>query len=176
MSEQALVKTFQEVLRERLRSKYGLPPRATCLLMDTSGSMSGAPIVRLRDIASTFKSVRRFEFNSITQELAPKQVIGDATGSTNMAGAFSHVKTVGIAHVVLITDGQPDNQDAALASSKGLKIDIIYVGPEPAPPFLEKLANHTGGKYGEASLMSKEIETKIMGLLPAPASEGTIKL
>ena len=146
-------------------------PASMALLLDTSGSMMGSPIQKLRELAQEFVYVRRFEFNSTCRELGKWEEIGDATGSTQMGAAFKYVKNVGIDHIVLITDGDPDSETHALQESVGLKIDIYYVGPEPAPHFLAALANQTGGKYGTATLDDiKQLTETIRLGLPSPSS------
>jgi len=143
--------SLQEKLRLSLRGKYGKPSDAKALLMDISGSMGGDPIVRLREMASEFTEFRRFVFSDGCQELKDK-AIPEPHGTTAMHTAFTHVKLHGIDHVVLITDGRPDDENRALLCAQGLKLDILYVGPDPAPGFLERLAKATGGSYGKADL------------------------
>lgn len=90
-----------------------------------------------------------------------------------MAEAFRTVKRNGVSHVVLITDGQPDNENDALTESVGLKVDCFYVGPDPASDFLQHLCRARGGSYGKASLEAlKALRVAVRGLLPS----GTIAL
>lgn len=167
---------------ERLRAKFraespGSLPEFACLLLDVSGSMSnliGASerrIDALAALAGNFKNVRRFVFHSTCEELGPTDHIGEPRGGTSMHAAFLHVKRAGITHVVMITDGRPDSQSLALEASKGLRIDVFYVGPDPAPSFLQDLARQTGGTYGRASLDARPaLESKIRRLLTSPTS------
>lgn len=154
-------------LQSRMAQRSGKVSKV--LLLDTSGSMEGEPIAELRCISDKFKHSRRFEFNTDVIELKPLQSIGDARGGTNMALAFSYLKQQGVKKAVMITDGEPDSQTMAIKAVEGLTIDIIYIGPDPAPKFLEDLARASGGKYGEASIhMQDQIESKIRGLLEPP--------
>jgi hypothetical protein len=146
--------------------------REECLLLDVSGSMAEdcgdgrAKIDALREIARDFAHVRQFCFSCDCVESRPAA----AGGNTDMALAFSTVKARGVRHVVLITDGMPDSEPAALAAAAGLKIDIIYVGPPPEPPFLARLAALTGGQYGAGSLaQQKQITAQVKALLALPA-------
>jgi len=126
----------------------------------------------LRLLAGNFKDVRRFEFGSTCRELAPKDEIGDPKGGTSMHVAFLTLKAKGITHCVMITDGLPDSMSQALSAAQGLKIDVFYVGPDPAPPWLALLARETGGQYGAASLDARPaLESRVRGLLPAPTKE-----
>lgn len=90
---------------------------------------------------------------------------------TRMDFAFEEMKAKGKKEIVLITDGMPDDEQSALQASKGLKIDIIYIGPQPQPDFLAKLAGRTGGSFTNINLVkagaTKELESKITLLLNA---------
>lgn len=162
-------------LRSALQSKYGAVdtmPDTSCLLLDISGSMESylengkTRISELRVLAAEFTNVRRFEFSSSCSELNSSDPIPDANGGTNMAGAFLKVKSAGISHVVLITDGQPDSETLAFNAACGLKIDVFYVGPDPAPDFLKRLCDQTGGQYGAASLgRLRELTTAVRAKL-----------
>lgn len=139
-----------------------------CLLLDVSGSMAEdcgdgrSKIAALKEIIMDFPNTRKFCFDHRCEEVAPSA----PGGSTDMAGAFIYVKARGIKHCVLITDGIPDSEPASLQAAGGLKIDIIYVGPPPEPPFLAKLAGLTGGQYGAGSLaQQKQITQRVQTLL-----------
>jgi hypothetical protein len=88
---------------------------------------------------------------------------------TDMAKAFRVMKQKGKKEIVLITDGMPDSAHTALQESKGLKIDIIYIGPQPRPDFLEQLARATSGSFTNINLIkanaTKELESKVQLLL-----------
>lgn len=142
-----------------------------CLLLDVSGSMAEdcgdgrAKIDALKEIARDFAQVKQFCFSYDCVQGAPRA----AAGNTDMAGAFATIKARGIRHCVLITDGIPDSEPAALAAASGLKIDVIYVGPPPEPPFLARLARASGGQYGAGSLaQQKQIAQQVKTLLALP--------
>lgn len=66
---------------------------------------------------------------------------------------------------ILISDGEPNNQEAALQVARTYrnKIQTIYVGPEDQPggrEFLQKLAEVTGGR-ATTSDRAKELKTDI---------------
>jgi hypothetical protein len=109
-------------------------------------------IQQLRVLAAEFRDVRRFEFASDCSEMAPGDPVPDTHGGTNMAQAFLKVKDGGVQHVVLSNDGEPDSESAAIRAAAGLKVDVFYVGPDPAPEFLRELCDATGGEYGKATL------------------------
>jgi hypothetical protein len=72
-------------------------------------------------------------------------------GGTDMAGVLKFVKPADNTSIklILISDGEPDDEDKALklASQFKSKIDCIFVGPESSPgrEFLRRLAMATGG-------------------------------
>lgn len=74
-------------------------------------------------------------------------------GGTDLAGAlqFGRVADVPGIRFIVISDGEPDDRDAALQMARRYtnRIDVIYVGPESRPhgrKFLEQLANASGGR------------------------------
>lgn len=163
------------------------------LLLDRSGSMYGDPMRKLREAIRDFKHIRKFQYSDTTQELMDGQEVqnpgarglsedGEYDGNNNEPRAFETLKNAGIKHCVLVTDGYPDNPAASLIAAKGLKIDIIYIGPPPPPKFLEDLAKATGGSYdGSVSFAaqdgSRQLTSRIKGLLPAPEDKkGVIAL
>jgi tryptophan synthase alpha subunit len=72
-------------------------------------------------------------------------------GGTDLAGVLKFVKPADGTSIklILISDGEPDDEDKALklASQFKSKIDCIFVGPESSPgrEFLRRLAMATGG-------------------------------
>lgn len=161
-------------LRSRLEAKLALKTKA--LLLDTSGSMSWKLANGERRIDALRKVVaglpldlRTFCFNFYCEET---NVVKDPAGGTMMDIAFTFIKNRGLSHAVLVTDGEPScTEEAALVAARGLKLDVLYVGDDPAPPFLRRLAEATGGTYGKTDLQeTKALEQKISGLLTAGRS------
>lgn len=73
-------------------------------------------------------------------------------GGTNLAGAlaFARMADTGDVRFVVISDGEPDNAEIALAEARRYRgrIDVVYVGPEDHPAgrlFLARLAAERGG-------------------------------
>lgn len=162
--EQSIVSRATQHFNQHNRGRGG----EQCLLLDVSGSMGEdcgdgrEKIEVLKIIAKEFPRTRQFSFSHRCAETPPDK----AFGGTDMTGAFRFIKTHGIRHCVLITDGIPDNPQTALQEAQGLTIDIIYVGPLPEPVFLSQLAAATGGQYGSTSLSKqKEIEHRVQQLL-----------
>lgn len=159
--------SFAEILKARKATTE------RCLLLDVSGSMDlmcrdgMSRIEHLQQIASEFEAERKFAFSSSCEEV--QRVPAYASGGTAMHVAFETLKAAGVKHAVIITDGEPDNEAAALKAAAGLKLDILYVGDQnPPPEFLQDLANVTGGKFGAEVLeQQKQLADTVRGLLEA---------
>jgi len=86
-----------------------------------------------------------------TALFAPGGIPSQPSGTTNLTGALQYVKPAdgcGI-KIILISDGDPDNELTALdvARSFKTKIDTVYIGPEGGhgADFLRRLSAATGG-------------------------------
>lgn len=152
-------------LLQRLQSKQNKKTDTdTCLLLDVSGSMSGilpsgkTKIDALKEVIKDFSGVRKFSFSDKCEEVLPT----DASGGTNMANAFYIIKRAGLRRCILVTDGLPDSEQAALEAVSGLSVNIIYVGPPPTPQFLRDLALHTKSSFSIENLVAtKELKSTI---------------
>jgi hypothetical protein len=128
-----------------------------------------------------FPGVRQFSFASNCREIKKGQEMANDSeglphpgGGTAMHMAFLEMKKQGVEHVLLVTDGAPDDKKAAVTAAAGLTIDCFYVGPDPAPDLLKKISESTGGSYGKASLSVKgQLEAGIRGLLTAGGASDT---
>lgn len=173
--------SLQGRLRARLMSNpqfvsQGVLNASECLLLDVSGSMWGEPIRKLRSAVRDFKLVRRFEYADVEDfhELGPNEECREPGGNNHEHLVFPLLREKGIRHVVLVTDGGADRPDEALRAARGLKIDIIYIGPPPRPKFLDDLARQTGGSFDAIQFAqtdgAKLLTGKIKGLLTAPST------
>lgn len=74
------------------------------------------------------------------------------SGGTDLAGALDYAHLVdGLCALVVISDGEPDSQSAALAAARrytGSQISCVFVGPEggAGQAFLAQLAAASGGQ------------------------------
>lgn len=151
------------------------PPKGT-LLLDTSGSMLDmaepglAKIEALNQVVKLLNPEACYDFNYTCQK-ADKNTRFEASGSTNLLDALETVKADGHKEIVLVTDGEPtSDRDLTLAAAKNLKVEIVYVGPEPRPQFLDQLAAVCGTTIISASMKRKELkklQRHISGLLTA---------
>lgn len=91
-------------------------------------------------------------------------------GGTDLAEALDYARIIdGLCDVVVISDGQPDNEEAALRSArafKSSKLSTVYVGPEggPGADFLRKLAAANRGQSVTAE-KTKQLAQKIERLM-----------
>lgn len=175
-SQQSLV----ERVRQALDKKNGVGPQPgpapasstpACLLLDVSASMEEyidsqeRKIDALRRLAREFSRERQFVFS---HECVETRDIPEPYGSTAMHVAFEKIKAAGVRRAVLITDGYPDSELDAAKAARGLTLEIIYVGPQPEPPFLKKLAAATRGSYQATTLnrtTQPALQSRIRGLL-----------
>ncbi len=189
----SLIKTtntaIADRLRQNLRTKYGMGsavlPDTSCLLLDISGSMDEeigggrTKISELRKLADEFSQARRFEFSSTCSEIPRGQDVSEPNGGTALHVGLEYVKKRGMTHVVLITDGAPDDAKRAMVAAMGLKVDCFYVGPDEGYgiEFLKKLSDGSGGSYGKASLERlMELKAAVKERLMLSAPERTINL
>jgi hypothetical protein len=173
-------KSLEKKIAGSLLSKIKVRSSDKILLIDTSGSM-GDTVKMSNDsewttrykvmcgILENLEGFRRFSFNDSLQELRSDEKLPSPAGGTSMHGAFRGVKNKGIKHIILVSDGLPDSKEAALREANGLKIDVVYIGPQPMPEFLQNLAKGSGGTFENIELISKGatslLENKIKGLL-----------
>ena len=85
-------------------------------------------------------------------QFAPGGVPPFTSGGTDLARALAFVKPAdGCVRVVVVSDGQPNDPEAAMREARKFKspIDVIYVGPEggSGAVFLADLARASGGTY-----------------------------
>jgi hypothetical protein len=144
-----------------------------CLLLDTSGSMYEdceprvLKIEALRQLVGKLPAAPTYAFATEVKRIN-FFLLDYPDGSTNLAVALDRIKRDGYSSAVLITDGLPDDETAALESARGLVLEIFYVGPLPKPAFPDELAAITGGQAHAADLGRSgrlELETQIRGLL-----------
>lgn len=168
----AKVKTSMSILDKLKLAKAN---SKNTLLIDLSGSMheympSGESKREcVQEIVSKLPTgIKKYAFSNYC-ELIEGNHFPEMGGSTKLAEAFERVKQDGIKEIILLTDGYPDNANAALRAADGLKIEIIYIGPPPPPEFLDNLAKGHKGQFITVDMIKAnaglELENKIKGLL-----------
>ena len=148
----------------------------TVILLDTSSSMA-LPVGNRRradvlaDILKALPAgaaIRRVSFNSIVTEVAGKEAWPEPGGGTALASALTFAAGLRPARVIVISDGEPDNAEAALAVARdlgagGCHIETYFCGDErahEATAFLRALAwcSHDGfGRTAVADLSRPEL-------------------
>jgi hypothetical protein len=150
-------------LAERAAAALGRPappePEKVCLLLDVSGSMADPAEPGVRKIDALRRIVRDLTAPLIyafarTCKRIDRETIPEPDGGTALHIAFARIKSHRVTRAVLVTDGLPDDQEAALREASGLALDIFYVGPAPKPDFLDRLARaaKTGSTATQATL------------------------
>lgn len=157
--------------------------RRSVLLVDASDSMasrvrSGARrIDRLRAVVADLRETHPVPIVAFGVRRAVNQVevvdsVPEPSGSTPLdAGiAFSHQQ--GATHIVLVTDGEPNNEREAYeaAAQFGGPIDVFYIGDgnDRGSRFAAELARRTGGTAHLTDLAEagqKQLVGSIRGLL-----------
>lgn len=151
------------------------------VLVDTSGSMidSDAPGGRRRydaacDELAKLQASQPGKIGVIGFSSYPAFCPGGQPpfqkGGTDLAAALDYARLVdGLCKVVVISDGQPDNEEAALRAARAYttsEISTVYVGPEggAGQDFLRKLAAANRGQSVTAE-KTKQLAAKIERLM-----------
>lgn len=150
------------------------------VVIDTSGSMSDMDSrggLRRYDVACMELAAIQNRYSGKIAVVAfasdvvfcPSGIPPFLGGNTDMAKAlrFTKVADVPGMQFILISDGEPDDEQETLAVAMTYrnKISTIYVGPEERPTgreFLEHLAAVTGGQHitaDRANLLKDAIQT-----------------
>lgn len=159
-------KSLSDIAKRKKAERAG---KAVFLLLDCSGSMgeycepSRPKITALRELVSSLRE----QGLTFTQVVFPGHGWGaeittnipNPDGGTPLHAALDVANVEDARHIVLISDGMPDNEQnvtdlAQVIKKKGVKIDVFYVGPYPHPgeKFLRSLASMTGGQMQTTSL------------------------
>uniref|UniRef100_A0A6M3KB36 Putative von Willebrand factor A domain-containing protein n=1 Tax=viral metagenome TaxID=1070528 RepID=A0A6M3KB36_9ZZZZ len=164
----------KQTLKAKLPSLRALTPkvplRGTILLADISGSMKGEKLVGLQKCLSDVwaPGLQAIVFNHALWELEKSDINHlEASGSTNMLGALQEAWSRSPKHLILITDGYPNQlQREILAHAQAhnhVPIDTIGISDSKGrsfdPQFLQDLARITGGKYND---ITKPLELSLV--------------
>lgn len=110
-------------------------------------------IDHLRDVMTPYQDAKMLCFSSSISKVSDAKFIPEPDGGTNLARAFKYIKTDMVEkpeRIVLVSDGEPDNEKDALEQSKNLSlpIDIIFIGKKESKGynFMQRLASATGGQ------------------------------
>lgn len=157
------------------------PAASVALVLDTSGSMVGEPIEKAKAAALEFVDalddddrVSLVVFHSFTETPVPLRVLDEegrrevraaieglrAEGTTDLLGGLSGgsaqlqsvVANGGLARVVLLSDGQPNDATNILSvadqiAAHGITVTALGLGLEYDEALLGRIAQKTGGKF-----------------------------
>jgi len=156
---------------------------ADCVvLVDTSGSMSAVDgnadhLTRYQRACSELAKIQRDMPGKIAVISFSDDVMFCPAGTpfnyqsgTDLAKALNFAKMADVPEMrfIVISDGEPDDEAAALKAAKQYKnhIDTIYIGPAggSGESFLANLAAASGGKAVK-TVGAKELEMSVRGLL-----------
>ncbi len=144
----------------RIRKRFNDAGDQVIAVCDCSGSMYD-PIgnsniskiehlrIALRDLQAAHPKLRILAFGSRMRWVTNVDDIDANLGGTNLAGALEEVSKLKPRRTIIISDGVPDNKDAALDMVDLVtgRIDCVYCGPDghPAIAYLHSLARRGGG-------------------------------
>ncbi|MHB1057259.1 MAG: vWA domain-containing protein [Rhodanobacter sp.] len=154
---------------------------AAVILADVSGSMESdaadgrRKIDMLREAVNGARGAARLvAFSRHAREV---EYIPDPESNTDLAAALEHVHAMDPGTTLLISDGEPDNEAAAIAAARKFRgaIDVLYIGPEGnvrAIDFMRRLAAAAAGSVTINDITTtagaRLLQQRIAGLLPGP--------
>lgn len=169
-------------LVETQRKRIDSAGMSAIILADVSSSMANEAdggmrrIDVLRDALQGVAFDRLLAFSySVTEVETPEQ-LPSPSGNTAMHLAIKAACVHKPGHTLIVSDGEPDDESAALAEAGKLpgRIDVIFCGPESnarARSFLMRLAALGGGVYVHCDItrQSNLLAPVIRGLLESGA-------
>lgn len=173
------IRTLETSLESSLKS-LAREAEVVMLLIDTSASMGIALPNGKRRIDALREVVRDLALGAEVPMIAFGSIDGDEVcfvhdvpepaGGTPLALAIATAKQYGANRVVVISDGEPNDSQAAFMQADEFKgrIDVVFVGNADAHGsiVLNELARRTGGTRLEGDLgQPKALGSAIIGLL-----------
>lgn len=127
------------------------------ILADISTSMGGPAwggqrkIDVLRQAVAGALQQATAQLMVFSSDVRTVSTVPEPDGNTNLALALEHVKDMDPGVTLVISDGIPDNEAAALAVARTFRgvIDVLYIGPETdakAIAFMRRLAAAANGR------------------------------
>lgn len=149
------------------------------VLADVSGSMRGTKIRRLKDELNRLwpeVKARLMAFSDQADWLAGPDALPEPCGGTDLAWALDKAAEVWPSEVVVISDGLPMNEEAALAAAERVPgvISVCFIGDDEdhrGAAFMRRLAAVGGGTMVHKDLakgMSIGTELRSMLALAPP--------
>jgi Mg-chelatase subunit ChlD len=154
---------------------------AEVILCDTSSSMAGKRVERLRaetaKLSVEYPAARWFAFSSGVTPIEGPANLPSPGGGTAMHKALRIAADLRAGHVIVVSDGYPDDDDAALAEAENIPgmIEVLFVGDDndrPGIDFMHRLARIGGGRVVVHDLLKNRAllapVLREMLALPAP--------
>lgn len=182
----SLITTNQELLKAESSLSLFLSQRTqledaktpTLLLVDVSGSMKGRKFSKLQESLEKIRQKNSIQLLVFGSDVSFVSQLPNPGGSTPLAKALELSMTRIPKKIVVISDGEPDDEQTAINAAnklklKGCKISCLYIGEEGGCgyDFLKKLALSCGGEMTSVDLLaikeSPQLESRISGLLTA---------
>lgn len=151
------------------------------ILADVSASMESEAFDGRRKIDLLREAVhaarghaRLVVFSAVAREV---EQIPEPESHTNLSGALEFARAFDPGTTLVISDGEPDNEAAALAAARRFRgaIDVLYIGPAGnarAIEFMRRLAGAADGRVMVNDITTAEgsrlLQQRIAGLLPGP--------
>jgi Mg-chelatase subunit ChlD len=175
---------------DRVKARFAGAGEATVILADTSGSMAepaGAGVSKidlLREaLAGCWPEIPGailYGFDAIARPAAQPSALTAPAGGTALHLGLDAAAAHRPRRTLVISDGQPDDEAAALASAARLTgvVDVIYVGPDSdtnAIAFMRKLATATGGRVVVRDVRRESrpaLAREVRAILGLPAPKG----
>ncbi len=129
-------------------------PDIFCLLLDTSGSMTSdckgketrIDVLRKAVESLDWQFYQMFTFDNLCRKISsPDALMGCCGGSTDLALGLREIAKLNPCKTILISDGEPNSEEDALAAAKELTgtISTVFIGDDGdknAIAFMRKLA------------------------------------
>ena len=177
-TQSAIERLNRSLAKTSLDEMVAAKTRRSLLMVDCSGSMATTTrtgkrrIDVLRDITVTLRQTRKFPLAAFgvrcQGQVEVIDTIPEPQGSTPLDLAIIFAKDQGANHLLVVTDGEPNSEEAAFDAARafGGPIDTFFVGDPGgrAPKFLAELSAMTGGTASVSDLGTgaKVLTSKIL--------------
>lgn len=171
---------------EQHRQRQQHATGGTVILADVSGSMAGSAGARtkyallqeaLDHVLPGLPGASLIAFASTATPIAPGAPLPSPAGGTALHLAIEAAAPARPSKTLVISDGLPDSEDAALRAAQLLTgvIDVIYCGSDDdhaAIAFMQRLARAGGGTLLMRNLSREPLLPAVRQLLALPAHGG----
>ncbi|MCP4568717.1 MAG: hypothetical protein GY841_14155 [FCB group bacterium] len=148
-----------------------LKQKQSYILADISGSMNGNKLKELKKALHTVwrSGIHGIAFGSQIYDFTQEDIDNlGVQGTTNMLGALEAAWEDSAEHIILLTDGYPDQVDSDILNrvyaNKDIPIDTIGIGDSFNIDLLRKISKITNGKYNSVNepLLLSEVMTELL--------------